>query len=477
MCSSISSSTDGERLRLFNPGNLDEVIGEVALAGPDTARAAMESSHRAFRGWPSEPLEKRFQILSKALELLEGESREVAHCITLENGKPIKEAQAEVKAALRDGRFQLSGSALHPPSNDQPFVLEGDVLGEIWHAPLGVFLVITPWNFPLATVIRKVVPALIWGNTVIIKSAQQTPLAVSLFFNCLKRAGLPDGVAHLILGKGSDIGDVLVDDPVLKGISFTGSTEVGTRICRRVAGRNVRLQMEMGGKNALVILNDADLKVSVRAAVTAAFTCSGQWCTSTSRIIVEDGVYEMFCRLLVESTTRLCMGPGLDPDVAFGPVASGSQKEIAVQAITQAKKDGARLLCGGDAPLFVNGKPGNYIEPTVFGDVTETMPLFNEEIFGPVIGITRAKDEKDALRLVNRSPYGLSFSVYTADSDKALRFLNGADCGMAHHNLHTGYRHPALPISGWKESGRGIPECGHYARDFYTQIKAVYRKN
>ena len=461
-------------MRLKNPGNLDEIVGDVTLACPEDAQNAMTLSNEAYSDWASEPIKNRIQILGLVLDQLDGEKEKFAKCITLENGKPFAESCSEVESALGDGRFQLD-QAKKLQVHDQHTQINDAITAEVWHDSIGVFLLITPWNFPLATIVRKLIPALVWGNTAVVKPAQQTPFTAGLLFKSLEMAGLPDNVVNLVVGKGSEIGDTLVDHSALKGISFTGSTEVGTGICRRVGDRNVRLQMEMGGKNALVILKDADLKSSVESAVSAAFTCSGQWCTATSRIIVEDDMYEQFCQEFVKKVSELKMGSGMDPDVNFGPVFSFRQKEIAIDAIKKAKKEGARLLYGGNTPETIKGKSGHFVEPTVFGEVTESMHLFSEEIFGPVVGITRAKDFQDALRLANKSQYGLSFSVFTAKKELADQFLEGVACGMVHHNLHTAYRHPAMPIIGWKESGRGLPECGQFARDFFTQKKAVYR--
>ena len=461
-------------MRLNNPGNLDEIVGQVTLASPEDAQKAMTLSNEAYPDWAAETIESRIHVLGLVLDQLDDEKEKFAKCITLENGKPLAEACSEVESALGDGRFQLD-QAKKLPVHDQHIQINEAITGEVWHDSLGVFLLITPWNFPLATIVRKLIPALVWGNTAIVKPAQQTPITAGLLFKSLETVGLRENVANLVVGKGSEVGDTLVDHPALKGISFTGSTEVGTGICRRVGDRNVRLQMEMGGKNALVILKDADLNASVTSAVTAAFTCSGQWCTATSRIIVEEDLYEPFCQQFVKKVSELKMGSGMDPEVNFGPVFSFRQKEIALDAIKKAKKEGARLLYGGKAPARIKGKPGHFVEPTVFGEVTESMHLFREEIFGPVVGITRAKNFQDALRLANKSQYGLSFSIFTEKKELADQFLKGVACGMVHHNLHTAYRHPAMPIIGWKESGRGLPECGQYARDFFTQKKAVYR--
>jgi len=461
---------------LRNPGNLDEVVGEVVLVGPDAAHEAMTLSNSAFPGWASVPMKKRIKILNQVLDQLESNKEVLAESITRENGKPLVEACNEIKSALSDGRFQLTQAGKLPES-DQHMDIDKSISGEVRHPPMGVFLLITPWNFPLATILRKMIPAVVWGNTAVVKPAQETPFTAGILFEILAEAKVPENVVNLVIGKGSEIGDILVDHPALKGISFTGSTEVGTGICKRTGDRNVRLQMEMGGKNALVILNDADLDAAVQAAVTAAFTCSGQWCTATSRIIVEEGMYQTFCRGFVKSVAELKMGTGMDPDVNFGPVASCRQREVAVNAIKKAREEGAQLLCGGNAPEMVNGKPGYFVEPTVFGEVTASMHLFREEIFVPVVGVTRAQNAEHALQLANESEYGLSSSVFTTDRKKAEIFLGGVHCGMVHHNLHTAYRHPSMPITGWKESGRGIPECGRYARDFYTQIKAVYRCN
>lgn len=465
-----SASSAAETLPIAPPGDLDQSAAEVELADAAIATKAMDDAARAFPDWAATPLADRISLLRQALALLEARSEDAARRILLENGKPLPEARAEAKAALADGLHQLD---LAERFGDEESIHEAGQ--EVWHAPAGVFLLITPWNFPLATVVRKLIPALAWGNAAVCKPAQQTPLAPALLFQCLAEAGIPAGAAQLLIGKGSVIGDPLVDHPALAGISFTGSTEVGVEICRRVAGRPVRTQMEMGGKNALVVLADGDLEAAARAAVTAAFTCSGQWCTATSRVIVEAPAYHALADRLVEAAGALRMGPGHVDGVTFGPVASAAQKKTALGAIETARREGARLLCGGDAPERIDGCRGHFVAPTIFGEVTEEMDLFREEVFGPVLALTRARDEDDALRLANLSPYGLTFSVFTASRPRADRFMRGVEAGMVHHNLHTAVRHPALPVTGWKESGRGIPECGRYAREFYTRAKAVYR--
>jgi aldehyde dehydrogenase (NAD+) len=463
----------GGLLELRNPGDLNHTFARVMLADADDARLAMDAAHEAFFEWRAVGLEARISLLSKALDALEARTEAVAACITWENGKPLTEARGEVKASLADGRYQLA-MAGRMPVEEAITELDGGSVGTVRHCPIGVQLLITPWNFPLATVVRKLIPALVWGNSVVSKPAQQTPLAPSAFFDCLEQAGLPANAAQLIIGKGSVVGDPLVDHPKLRGISFTGSTEVGTGICQRVAARNVRTQMEMGGKNALIVLADADVDAAVEAARTAAFTCSGQWCTATSRVIVEASVYEAFAEKLVRSVGQLKLGPGHIDGVSFGPVASATQKDTALKAIETATAEGAELLCGGRGHEQVEGCPGHFVEPTVFGQVGESMALFKEEVFGPVLALSPAADLDEAIRLANASPYGLSFSVYTASQENAARVLDAVEAGMVHHNLHTAVRHPAMPVTGWKESGRGVPECGRYGRDFYTQPKAIY---
>ena len=437
-------------------------------------RECADAVAASFPSWAGRPLQERAERLQAALRIMQSRQEVFTRSLTMENGKPLRESKAEFRAALNDAAFQIdlalrTGDRTHVEGRD------GRRVGEIRHSPLGMVVLITPWNYPLATVLRKLVPALLWGNTVLCKPAEQTPLSPALFFQCLDEAGIPDGVARMLVADGPGMMEHLAGDPRLKGISFTGSTAAGRSIADRIGGADVRLQLEMGGKNAMVVLDDADLDHAVASLKTAAFTNAGQWCLATSRVLVQESVYEPFRIRLQEALRDVRVGCGFDASSTMGPLTTPEQYERASEAVRSARADGLEPVVWNPPTGQSGPYSGHYMGPVVFGRVPADAPLFREEVFGPVLALTSFREAGEALRLANASPYGLSFSVWTGDPVLAERFLNEVACGAVHHNLHTGHRHAAMPVTGWKESGRGVPECGHYARDFYTHAKAVYR--
>ncbi len=464
----------GETVTIYNPANHQQKVAHCQYADGELAKYAVNAAETSFEKWSRQPVKHSISILRKAVDILEENAELVSRTITLENGKTLRESQAEVDATIRDARYQLKAVAetdWRIPAN----IHDSDSAHYVQRESMGVFLLITPWNFPLATIVRKLVPALGFGNTVVVKPAQLTPGAAGHWFEFLHQAGLPGGVANLVLGRGSIVGNTLINQPKLSGISFTGSTEIGLDICRKVSARSVRLQMEMGGKNAIVVLADADLDKAVEATVLAAFSCAGQWCTSTSRAIVEEAVYESFLNRLKSRVESLKIGDGMNENTNMGPVISNGQRNICCEAINKARQEGALLLTGGKAIRAIDGKTGFFLEPTILRDVLPNMSLANEEVFGPVLAVISVKNPEEALELANATVYGLTFSVYTRSAEWADRFINEIQAGVCHVNLPTAYREAAFPIGGWKESGRGVPECGDEQKHFHTRLKTVYR--
>ncbi len=464
----------GESVAVLNPANHRQVVAHCRYADAGLAKSAMNAAVGSFEKWSRQSVKHRCSILRRAIDLLEANTDLVSRTITLENGKTLKESRSEVEATLKDARYQLQAVA----ETDWRIPGNGNTSGSdhyVQREPVGTFLLITPWNFPLATIVRKLVPALCFGNTVVVKPAQLTPGAACHWFEFLVQAGLPEGVADLALGRGSAIGEALIGHSALAGISFTGSTEVGLGICRQAAERSVRLQMEMGGKNAIVVLADADLDRAVEATALAAFSCAGQWCTSTSRAIVEAPVYESFLQKLKSRIDKIQIGDGWKETTTMGPVISEDQRSICLGAIEKAQSEGAVLLTGGRAVNVIDGKTGYYLEPTVFRDVQPEYSLAREEVFGPVLAVMPVENAEKALELANATDYGLTFSIYTRSPEWADRFLNEIKAGVCHVNLPTAYRDAAYPIGGWKESGRGILECGDEQKHLYTRLKTVYR--
>lgn len=452
---------------IINPGNLNETVGKIIYADDELSKLAMDSASNAFTAWKNLGKEKRIELLQKVLNEIRREIETFSEIITSENGKIISESRAEVKSSLLEGEFQLQfiGKEINKISEE-----------EIRHEPLGVVLLITPSNFPLATIIRKIIPALAIGNVVVLKPSEITPLTAVKLFQILEETGLPSGVANLIIGEGKAIGPPLINHPALTAISFTGSTVTGKQIRNMIADRKVKLQAEMGGKNAVVVLNDADMNSALDAVIKSGFTCCGQWCTGTSRVILEKNIYDDFLTHLVERINTIRVGIGTDEASTMGPLVSIEQLKKVQFAVEQGLSEGARLITGGKSLPNTSSFIGYYFEPTVFSNVKPNMKIAREEIFGPVISVLKAEDIDDAILITDNTNYGLSVSVYTNNMEAAEKFVSNVNAGLCHVNLPTSHRKVSMPLLGWKDSGCGMPESGSYAMEFFTRTKSIYRK-
>jgi aldehyde dehydrogenase (NAD+) len=339
--------------------------------------------------------------------------------------------------------------------------------------PLGVVGAITPWNFPVAIPVWKAAPALVSGNTMVLKPAEITPLTAIKIVEIFTEAGMPPGVLNLVLGAGEDIGDELVQHLDVHAVSFTGSNEVGGLIYAVGARRMKKCQCEMGGKNPIVVLADADLKLAVESAATGAFGSSGQRCTATSRVVVEDQVADRFVAMLVERAKQFRTGDGFDENVSVGPLVDENQLETVMRYLEIGKKE-AKLLVGGSRLTGGEYDRGLFVAPTVFDHVKWDSTIAQEEIFGPVLSVVRVPDFEEAVRVANSVKYGLSSSVYTNDSAKMMQFIDRIETGMTHVNSSTVWSEAHLPFGGMKGTGVGLREMGSVAIDFYTELKAVY---
>jgi aldehyde dehydrogenase (NAD+) len=342
--------------------------------------------------------------------------------------------------------------------------------------PIGVIGLINPWNFPIAIPAWKLAPALICGNTVIIKPASVSPLSSWRIVEACHEAGIPKGVVNFIAGSGGEIGKALVTAKPLKAISFTGSCEIGEWIHTEASKRRLRIQLEMGGKNPTIVLADADFKSAVENVVNAAFFSTGQKCTATSRAIVEESIYDKFVEAVAERMSNLKVGNGMEPGIDIGPAVDQGQLETDLKYIEIGKQEGARLVAGGNRLTGGAYDKGYFVEPTLFADVTETMRIAQEEVFGPVLAVMKAKDFTDALRIANNIPFGLSASVQTTNLSRVFEFVYGAEAGLLTINLPSAGVEYQLPFGGTKDSSFGPKEQGPAALDFYSDYKTVYLK-
>ena len=459
-------------LKDINPANREEILCEVQDSTPADVARAMDAALTAFPKWRRTPAPERARLLQDVVLALREQEETFVRAITLENGKTLRESRGEFLSAIKEAEFQL-GEGRRLGGEHVPSELPG-VICYLTHEPLGVAPLITPWNFPLNVACRKLFPALVAGNCCVLKPAEFTPMSAALLVEAIDRAGFPRGVVNLVTGRGSVIGDALVTHPAVRAISFTGSTEVGLGIASKVAARQVKIQLEMGGKNPFVVLADADIESALNAAVLGAYSCSGQWCTSTSRAIVEESIYDTFVERLVAKVQMITVGNGLNESTRMGPVAGPKQFKTIADYIEVGKQEGASVSVGGN-PL-TNGEyaKGYFIAPTVFANVTPNMRIAQEEIFGPVLSVLRAKSFADAMQQANATVYGLASSIYTRDVAKAQKFVEQSEVGLCHVNMPTSWKEPQLEFGGIKDSGRGLPEAGKSGALFFTDHKAVY---
>lgn len=464
------SIRQGRELEVRNPADQDEVVGKGFLASTREAEAAIAAASEALPGWSRMPAPKRGEIVERAADLLRGEQDQMGRLLTMEEGKTLAEAKGEIYRAYNvlnytAGQSRRMGGITIPSELPKNFAYT-------LRQPLGVVALITPWNFPVCIPAWKIAPALVAGNTVIFKPSSTTPLTAAKLVDIFERAGLPPGVLNLLVGSSSDIGDVITRDRRVRGISFTGSSENGTQIYTTCASRGIKAQCEMGGKNPVVVLDDADLDLAAEAIVSGAFGSTGQRCTATSRAVLHEKIADKLISEIIARASKLKIGNGLDPDVQMGPVVSAQQRDTVEQYIAVGQREGAKLVIGGKRP---SGLPrGFFIEPTIFDNVKPDYRIASEEIFGPVLSVTRARDYEEALEFANSSVYGLTSSIYTNDAGRIFDFCERIETGMVHVNSPTVGGEAQIPFGGMKSSGVGEREQGPTALDFYTDVKVIY---
>jgi aldehyde dehydrogenase (NAD+) len=456
----------GKTIPNINPAN-GESIGEVVASGREDALAAVAAARAALPAWRRTPAPRRGDIIARAALEMARRKDELARALTLEEGKPLGEAAGEVCKAINNVEFQ-AGEGRRLNGETIPSELPATFC---WtqREPLGVVALVTPWNFPVAIPAWKIAPALVCGNTVVLKPASITPWTAKILVECFAAAGLPPGVLNVVFGPGSTVGQALVEHPDVRAISFTGSNEVGTRLYRDGAALNKKVQCEMGGKNPVIVLADADLELAATATVQGAFGATGQRCTATSRAIVESSVAEAFTKLVVEKASALKVGDGMLPGAQLGPCVDQAQFDSVMRYVEIGKRE-ARLALGGERV----GTQGFFVAPTVFTGVTPEMRIAQEEIFGPVLAILEVADFEQAIAVANDVKYGLTSSIFTRDVARVFQYLENIETGITHVNSPTVGGEPQLPFGGLKGTGVGGREMGRTAADFYTEWKSVY---
>ena len=462
-------------IRSINPANKDEVVGIVTQSDREDVDEAVGAAREAYDGWRLIPAPRRAEILFKAAELLLREKGALGRLETREMGKVLAEGLGDVQEAIDMG-YYMAGEGRRLAGETVPSELPDKDMKSI-RVPIGVFGLITPWNFPIAIPGWKIFPALVCGNTVVFKPASDTPVCAAKFVEALATAGLPRGVVNLVQGPGADVGEYLVRHPGVDAISFTGSFETGKRLEGVCGSLHRMIVTELGGKNPIVIMEDANLDLAVEGCLWGGFGTTGQRCTAASRIIVHKKVYQKFTKRFVEAASRLRLGDGLQKETDVGPVINEVQFKKVLQYVDIGKKGGAKLLLDGKAYLKGDCSKGYFIEPTIFGDVTPEMRIAQEEIFGPVVSVLRAEDFDEALRIANGTSYGLSSAIYTQDVNRSARAERELEFGIVYINASTIGAEIQLPFGGMKHSGYGRKEAGGRggALDTYSRWKVIYR--
>ncbi|GGM50320.1 aldehyde dehydrogenase family protein [Dactylosporangium sucinum] len=457
---------DGERRANVNPARPGEVVSEYAEAGPDTARAAVEAARSAQPGWARTSVAERMAILDRIGATILGRAEELAVLLAREEGKLLAEARGEVARAGQT--FRYYAHQLLQPQGEVYASTRDNVHAEVRRRPLGVVAVVTPWNYPLAIPAWKVAPALAYGNAVVLKPAELVPASAGELAGIIAGAGLPPGVFNLVLGAGRVAGEALLTAPGVDGVSFTGGTTTGAHVARQcLAHGNKRFQLEMGGKNPLVVLDDADLEVAVRCALDGSFFSTGQRCTASSRLIVQAGIHDRFVAALVGAADTLRVGDPLDPQSQVGPVVSPQQLAQNLGYVAIGAAEGATLAAGGTSD-------GQFMRPTLLTGARNGMRVAREEIFGPVSCVIKVGDLDEAIAVAADTRYGLSAGIVTTSLAAAERFKRDARAGIVTVNLPTAGTELHLPFGGTGDSNHGPREQGGYARDFYTVPVTCY---
>ena len=455
-----------------NPADRGDVLGGFPRSDATDVDRAVQAAQEGFARWRRVPAPRRAEVVLRAGQILRQRKEELGRLMTREMGKVLAEALGDVQEGIDTAEYMAGEGrrlfGVHAPCElPQKF-------GVAIRVPVGVVAAITPWNFPLAIPTWKILPALVCGNAVVFKPAEDTPLLATRLVEILAEAGLPGGVLNMVQGFGEEAGSALVRHPGVNLVSFTGSTEVGRRVATVCAQEGKKVSLEMGGKNAIVVMDDAQLDLAVDGAVWGGFGTSGQRCTAASRVIVHEAVAGAFTDRFVERVRRLRLGPGLEPTTDVGPVINARQLERIHQYTEVGRREGARVLTGGEPATEGALARGFFYRPTVFVEVEPKMRIAREEIFGPSVAVLRARSLEDAIEIANATPYGLSSAIYTRDIDRAFRAIEALATGITYVNASTIGAEVQFPFGGVRQTGNGHREGGWTALDIMTEWKTVY---
>ncbi|MDH5790427.1 MAG: aldehyde dehydrogenase family protein [Nitrospinota bacterium] len=466
------ASSSGETFENVNPANHNEVLGRFQKSNKKDVNEAISAAENAQKQWRETPAPKRGEILFKVAELLQQQKESLAQDMTREMGKVISETRGDVQEAI-DLTYYTAGEGRRLLGETVPSELKNKFCMSV-RMPVGIVSAITPWNFPIAIPSWKLVPALVCGNTVVIKPATDTPLSVVNFIKIFEQAGLPPGVLNMVTGSGSEVGTPMTEHEKVKLVSFTGSTDTGSLIASSCARNMKQYSLEMGGKNAIIVMDDADLDLAVEGVIFGAFGTTGQRCTACSRVIVHKKIMKKFTDLLVARTKTLKLGDGLKAKTDVGPLINESQRTKVHNYVQIGSNEGAKLLIGGKYATGKDCKNGSFYQPTIFADVAPKMRIAQEEIFGPVVAIIPCNSFEQAVEIVNDSKFGLSSAIYTRDVNRAFKAIETLDTGITYINASTIGAEIQLPFGGTKGTGNGHREAGTTALEIFSEWKSVY---
>ncbi|HJZ77452.1 MAG TPA: aldehyde dehydrogenase family protein [Vicinamibacterales bacterium] len=465
-------SVSGDLFEDRNPANTDDVVGVFQKSTAADVADAIDAARLAYERWRLVPAPKRAELLFRAAQLIAERKDAFARDMTREMGKVLDETRGDVQEAI-DMTFFMAGEGRRQYGQTVPAEMR-DKFAMSVRQPMGVAAVITPWNFPMAIPSWKIIPALVCGNTVVFKPATLTPLSALNFVKILEEAGVPRGVVNLVTGGGGDVGNAMLVSDTVRIVSFTGSTEVGRTVSEHAAPSFKKVHLEMGGKNVVLVMDDANLDLAVDGCLWGGFGTTGQRCTAASRVVVHERVYDAFLEQFVARATALRVGDGLDPATQMGPLVSQGQLETVTSYVEIGNDEGARLMCGGRKPSGGSGARGYFFEPTIFADVSPSMRIAQEEIFGPVVSVIACRSFEEAVAIGNGVQYGLSASIYTQDINRAFSAMRDMYTGIFYVNAPTIGAEVHLPFGGTKATGNGHREAGTAALDVFSEWKSVY---